>query len=157
MTFGTNLLLAVLWAALIGPFTPVNLLFGFGVGYVALRLCNVNKDDRGYVRRAIATAMLALYTIYELVMANVRVAWQTVAPLGGLRPAILRVPLEPGMTDIEITLLSTLITLTPGTLTMDLSDEGDALFIHFMHVDDVDEAIDAIKRGFERRILEVTR
>lgn len=157
MSLGTNLLLALLWAALIGPFSPANLLVGFILGFGVLKLCSRKESQPEYVRRTWATLLLATFTIYELIVANVRVAIQTLSRLSRLKPAILRVPLEPGLTDTEITLLSSLITLTPGTLTLDVTDDRSALFIHFMHVDDVEEAIASIKYGFERRILEVTR
>ena len=61
------------------------------------------------------------------------------------------------MTDPEITLLANLITLTPGTLTLDVSADKRQMFVHFMHVDDPAEAVQEIKSGFERRILEATR
>ena len=157
MNFGTNLLLAVLWAALFGPFTPANLLVGFVVGYLILRVCGGRTARPGYVRRVRAAVELALFTVYELVVANLRVAWYTVSSLRALRPAILEVPLEPGITDTELTLLSSLVTLTPGTLTLDVAPDGSALFVHFMHVEDPERAVASIKDGFERRILETTR
>lgn len=157
MTLGTNLLLALLWAAVIGPFTPANLLVGFIVGYLILRLCSPRGEDALYVRRAWAAFGLAGFTVISLIQANLRVARYTVSRLGSLRPAVLAVPLEEGLTDAEITLLVTLITLTPGTLTLDVSGDRRQMFVHFMHIDDEEAAIDSVKSGFERRILEVTR
>lgn len=157
MTLGTNLLLALLWAAVIGPFTPANMLVGFVVGYLMLRVCGGRRDRPTYVRRVWATAALLGFTVYEVVLSNLRVAWYTVSSLRSLRPAVLRVPIEDGLTDGEITLLSGLITLTPGTLTLDVAEDRSALFVHFMHVEDAERAVYAIKEGFERRILEVTR
>ncbi|MGP1272034.1 MAG: Na+/H+ antiporter subunit E [Phycisphaerales bacterium] len=157
MTLGTNLLLALLWAAVIGPFTPANMMVGFVVGYAAMRACSSRVDRPVYVRRIVAAVVLLFYTAWEIVLANLRVAWYTVSPLRPLRPAVLRVPIQSGMTDGEITLLSGLITLTPGTLTLDVSPDRSALYVHYMHVDDVDAAIESIKHGFERRVLEMTR
>ncbi|MEL6739207.1 MAG: Na+/H+ antiporter subunit E [Planctomycetota bacterium] len=157
MTLGGNLLLAVLWAALIGPFTPTNLVVGFVLGYVVLRASTGFGKRPRYIRQMTGVIGLSYFTMIELVIANLRVTWYTVASLRSLNPAVLRVPLEPGLTDGEITLLSTLITLTPGTLTLDVVDERSALLVHFMHVDDVDEAIDSVKSGFERRVLRATR
>jgi multicomponent Na+:H+ antiporter subunit E len=157
VTLGTNLLLALLWAALIGPFTPANLLVGFVVGYLILRLCSPRGDEAEYVRRAWAAFRLAGFTIVSLIQANLRVARHTVSRLGSLRPAVLAVPLEEGLSDAEVTLLATLITLTPGTLTLDVSGDRRLMFVHFMHIDDEESAIDSVKSGFEKRILEVTR
>jgi multicomponent Na+:H+ antiporter subunit E len=153
--FAANILFAVAWAALIGPFTPTNLAAGYIVGYAALLIATGGRVE--YFRRSRSAMGLALYTVYELASANLRVAWYTVSRLSDLKPAILAVPLEENLTDAEITLLGSLITLTPGTLTMDVSPDRSAMYIHFMHVDDADEAIAEIKSGFERRVLEVTR
>lgn len=157
MSLGTNLLLALLWASLIGPFTPTNLALGFVVSYMLLRACVRTRCGSAYSRRALALIFLAVYTIYELIVANVRVAYYTVSRLSALRPCVLAVPIREGLSDGEITLLSSLITLTPGTLTLDIADDRSALFVHFMHVEDPKAAIAQIRDGFERRVLEVTR
>ncbi|MFW5653626.1 MAG: Na+/H+ antiporter subunit E [Planctomycetota bacterium] len=150
-----NVLLALVWAALIGPFSPANLLLGYVLGYFGLLITTGGGKPGTYVWRVRATIFFFAFLIYELVAANVRVAWYTVSNLGDLRPAVLAVPLE-RMNDIQITTLANLITLTPGTLTIDVAPDRRTLYVHFMHVDDPDEEIAAIKAGFERRILEVT-
>ncbi len=157
MTLGTNFLLAILWAAIVGPFTPGNLAVGFVIGYVVLRVSVGGERQPAYIRHVLSAASLAAFTVMELVIANGRVAWYTMSTLNSLRPAVLRVPLEPGSTDAEVSLLSMLITLTPGTLTLDVEEGHEALLVHFMHVEDAEEAVASIKRGFERRVLEVTR
>ncbi len=153
--FAANILFAVAWAAVIGPFTPANLAAGFVVGYLALLLAAGRRNR--YFRRSRSALALVLYTLYELVKANLRVAWYTVSRLSDLHPAILAVPLEENLTNAEITLLGSLITLTPGTLTMDVSADRRIMFIHFMHIDDPETAIADVKSGFERRVLEATR
>lgn len=155
MMFAANVMLAILWAALIGPFSPTNVGFGFLIGYVMLSL--IFRGRSSYTGMVPAVIALCMFTISALVVANLRVAYYTVTPLRPLRPAILRVPLEENMSDTEITLLSLLITLTPGTLTLDVAPDRTAIFVHFMHVDNPDAAIHEIKHGFERRILLVTR
>lgn len=157
MNFGINLLLALLWASIIGPFTPANFAVGFLVGYTVLLLCSGNGQIPRYSRQVVASIQLTVFTIVELVNANVRVAWYTVSRLSSLQPAVLRVPLEEDLTDAEVTLLAILVTLTPGTLTLDVLGNNEAMLIHFMHVDDPEKSIREVKDGFERRILEVTR
>jgi multicomponent Na+:H+ antiporter subunit E len=156
------LLLAVTWAALTGSFAALNLglgvLLGFGVLAAFGHGRRARADRRSSpLRRAVAGVSLAAFAAFELVLANLRVARHTLSDLRALRPAILAVPLRPDLTDGEITLLAALITLTPGTLTLDLADDRRALFVHFMHVDDPARAIRSITEGFERRILEFTR
>ena len=73
-----------------------------------------------------------------------------------MQPMIFAMPTE-FEKDWEITLLSSLITLTPGTVVVHVSDDQRTLYIHAIDVDDVDEAIDSIKNTFEKAIMEVSR
>jgi len=68
----------------------------------------------------------------------------------------VRVPLD-AKTDLEITLLANLISLTPGTLSLDVSENGEFLFVHTMYVHDKEEFIHSVKNGFERKVLELLR
>lgn len=141
----------------IGPFSPANFFVGFAIAFVTLRLC-IPKDMRGsYYHKVGRTAHFCFYVIVELVIANVKMAYYTLSPLRKLKPGVLAVPLVEDLTDTELTILANLITLTPGTLSLDVSADRSILFIHFMHVTDPDEMRREIKDGFERRLLEVTR
>ncbi|NJK33321.1 MAG: Na+/H+ antiporter subunit E [Deltaproteobacteria bacterium] len=157
MTLILNILLAFLWSVMIGEFTPANIAFGFLLGYVALRLAwNRGGQPNRYFRKFFQLAGLFAFFIKELVVANVRVAVQTLSPLDSLRPGILAIPIDP-MTDTEITILSSFITLTPGTLTMDVAADRSTLFIHFMHIADAEAQRREIREGFARRVMEAMR
>lgn len=153
-----NFMLALAWSATIGPFTIGNFLAGFGVGFAAIAL-GVSRAPNagGYHVRAWRFFSLGCYFLKELLVANVQMVRNTLSPLDHLSPAILRIPLTEGMTDLEITTLANMITLTPGTLSLDVSEDRRALFIHCMHVTNPAEAVSDIKHGFERRLLEATR
>lgn len=99
-----------------------------------------------------------LFFLWELLAANLRVAVDILTPPHQMRPGIIAIPLDVE-TDAEITLLTNLITLTPGTLSLDLSADRRVLYIHTMYIDrdDIDAARERIKSGFERRVLEVLR
>jgi len=73
-----------------------------------------------------------------------------------MRPGIVAVPLD-AETDAEITLLANLLTLTPGTLSLDVSADRRFLYVHMMYIEDADVARRQIKDGYERRVLEVLR
>jgi multicomponent Na+:H+ antiporter subunit E len=156
MMFAANVLLAFIWATMTGALNLINLLVGFVIGYCVLALFT-SAGHQSYIRRVWGGATLVVFAVYALVLANLRVAWFTIADLRDLKPAILGVPLRPDLTDGEITLLATLVTLTPGTLTLDLAKDRSVMFIHFMHVDDPARAMNSITEGFERRILRMTR
>ena len=83
-------------------------------------------------------------------------AYDVVTPKFYMTPGIVRVPLE-AETNLEITLLANLITLTPGTLSLDVSDDRKVLYVHAMYLKDKQAFIDDIKNGFEKRLLEILR
>ncbi len=94
---------------------------------------------------------LLVYFLWELVVANVRLARDVIRPVSRLRPAIVAVPLSL-VDDRQIVLLANLITLTPGTLSLDVSSDRKFLYVHVMHVEDVAAFREEIRSGFERRI-----
>jgi multicomponent Na+:H+ antiporter subunit E len=98
--------------------------------------------------------VLFFFFLKELIVATVRMAWVVISPHPKLRPGIIAVPLSV-QSDIEIMLLASLITLTPGTLSLDVSDDRRILYVHTIDVEDIEEFRTSIKQGFERRIQEV--
>ena len=78
-----------------------------------------------------------------LVKANLEVAWEIITPGFGMEPRILRYSVA-GLSDVEVTTLANAITLTPGTLSADLSEDGETLFIHAMYARDRDQALAAV-------------
>lgn len=152
-----NILLALAWIAATGAVTPFNFVVGLVLGYLVLYMASPIERRSPYFIKVWRVVSFAAFAIKELVKANLQMARWTVGRLDQLRPAILAVPLQADMTDTEITVLGNLITLTPGTLTLDVSHDRSVLFVHFMHVEDPQAEKDAIRNGFERRLLEITR
>jgi multicomponent Na+:H+ antiporter subunit E len=108
--------------------------------------------------RIIQFIRLAAYFIWALLLANLRVAYDVIAPRPRMKPGIVGIPLE-ARTNLEITLLANMITLTPGTLSLDVSADRRMLYVHEMYIDpgNVDAVRDRIKDGFEKRLLRVLR
>jgi multicomponent Na+:H+ antiporter subunit E len=99
---------------------------------------------------------LILLFIKELILSALRVAWLAVQPRIAIRPAIVAYPLTV-TTDAQITLLANMITLTPGTLSVDVSDDRKWLYVHAIDIESREALIGSIAAGFETRILQVTR
>lgn len=99
---------------------------------------------------------LLLLLTKELILSALKVAWLAVQPQMRIRPAIIAYPLTV-TTDAQITLLANMITLTPGTLSVDVSDDRKTLFIHAIDIDSKDELIGSIAAGFETKVLRVLR
>ncbi len=155
--FLINILLSLTWGAVTGSFDIVNLVFGFALGSLALYLIREQVGTAGYFARSYRVASLALLFLYELVLSAVRVARIVLMPqIGRLQPGIIAYPLTVDR-DFEITMLANLITLTPGTLSVDVSDDRKTLYVHCIDVPDPQATIDDIKNGFERKILEAFR
>lgn len=148
--------LALAWSFAIGEVTLWRLAQGFVLGYLALALTARALGVDVYTRKIVAIVRLAFFFLGELVTANLKVAFDVVTPTHYMRPGVIAIPLD-AASDIEITLLGNLISLTPGTLTIDVSQDRKTIFIHSMYIKDVDEVRRKIKTGLERRILEVTR
>lgn len=151
-----NVLLALAWAAVTGGFSALNLAFGFGLGALALVLIRECTGRPGYIGRIARAAALAGLFLVELAKSAVRVAAMVVSPRLDPHPAIVAFPLTV-TSDIEIALLANLITLTPGTLSVDVSDDRRVLFVHCIDAPDPAAVIADIRDGFERRILEAFR
>ena len=152
--FPVNLLLALAWVAVTGSFTLLNLLFGFGLGALGIWLIREQVQAQSYFGRARRTVGLAALFLYELVISSLRVAWIVIHPRMPLRPGIIAFPLRVKR-DAEITLLANLITLTPGTLSIDVSEDRRFLYIHAVDVPDSEALKREIASGFERKIIEV--
>jgi multicomponent Na+:H+ antiporter subunit E len=147
-----SILLALAWAALQGEFTPGNLVVGYAFGYVILALlAKGGVLPPGFAGGIAHAAGLAVYFIWALLVANVRVALDVLRPRTAIRPAVVGIPLDI-TTDGEILLLSMLINITPGSVTIDLSDDRHTLYVHVMHMTDPDATRREIKEGFERRV-----
>ena len=99
---------------------------------------------------------LLLLFLRELVLSALKVAWLAIQPTIRVRPAIVAYPLTV-TTDAQITLLANMITLTPGTLTVDVSPDRKTLYIHAIDLDSKQALIGDIAAGFETRILRVLR
>ena len=156
IVFGLNLVLALLWAAVVGSVDTPHLVVGFVFGYGVLWVAKPLLGDTGYFTKVPKTIAFGAFFAWELVLSNLRVAWDVLTPRAYRRPGVVAVPLD-AETDVEITLLANLVTLTPGTLSLDVSDDGTTLYVHAMFVDDADELRREIKDGFERRVLELLR
>ncbi len=152
-----NVLLALAWVALTGQFTPANLALGFALGYIMLWVAQRGRKPLSYFTKARQVVGFAAFFIWEMIQANLQVTYYILAPHRKMRPGVIAVPLDV-RTDMEITLLANMITLTPGTLSLDVSADRRVMYIHSMTLgDDTEQFRRQIKDGFERRVLEVLR
>jgi multicomponent Na+:H+ antiporter subunit E len=151
-----NISLAFIWAAVTGRFTLSNVAIGMIVGYAVLFIAQPLMGPSNYFRRIHYTLGFAAFYMWQLIIANLRVAYDVLSPGAHARPGVLAIPLE-AKSDAEITMLANLITLTPGSVSLDVSSDRRFLYLHAMYIDEVDQYRENIKHSFERRVLEVLR
>ncbi len=143
--FLLNILLAVMWMLFWGWPSTYSLVAGFILGYIVLGLVSRAIDDqrRNYATGGWDLLKFAVYFVRILLISNLQVAREVLTPSHGMTPRFIRYPIE-GLTDIQITTLANAISLTPGTLSVDLADDRRWLYIHAMYARDRDEAIRSI-------------
>ncbi|MCC5920442.1 MAG: Na+/H+ antiporter subunit E [Cyclobacteriaceae bacterium] len=131
---------------------------GLFVGFYLIMWLSSFLYSKTHFYQVIRIASFTVYFFKELFIATLRVAYDIVTPNTYITPSVLAIPMD-AETDVEITLLASFITLTPGTLSIDVSDDNKFLYVHTLYLegDDPEQVKRSIKEGFERRILEITR
>jgi multicomponent Na+:H+ antiporter subunit E len=149
-------ILALVWAGISGNFSGLNLLFGGLTGGLAVFLLRDSLAGPVATRRLRRVLSLSVLFIWELMVSAVRVAAVVIRPdiAKAVRPAIVAVPISL-KSDVEITLLANLVTLTPGTLSVDVSPDKSVLYVHALYMDDREAMIADIANGFEKKVREV--
>ncbi len=154
--FILNIALALGWIIINGAYGTLDIFIGFAIGFLSLWLTQPFGLKSSYFRKFFACFRLAVSFLYEMVVSVLRVAWEVLTPMPLSHPNIIHVPLDV-KTDMEITLLANMVSLTPGTLSLDVTKDKKHLIIHAMFAENPDEVIVGIKSGLERKLLEVMR
>jgi multicomponent K+:H+ antiporter subunit E len=150
-----TLILAVVWVLLAGGPTAGAVLLGFLLGVVLPLLTSPFWPDRPVVSGPLRVAEYLGVLLWDVCVANVEVARLILfRPADGLRSAFVTVPLEL-RTPEAITALAGTITMTPGTVSADLSADGRALLVHALEVEDPKALVADIKERYERRLKEI--
>lgn len=146
-------LLVLLWAAITDAFTLPNIVLGAVLAGLALYLLRARAGRPRGLRKLRAWMTLFGLFLRELLLSALAVAGQVIRPRLDLKPAVVAVPLDV-QSDIGITLLANLITLTPGTLSVDVAEDRSVLYVHVLDLRDRAALVESIKTGFEARVWE---
>lgn len=150
-----TLILAIVWTLLQNEVTAGMVVFGIILGIIIPRGTAIWWPDTPTGFKLGKMVSYSIIVIWDIIWANVQVAWIVLTvPNSKLKPAWVVIPLELRQPE-AITLLAGTITLTPGTVSADLSVEGNDLLVHVLHTDDVNAVRDEIKTRYERRLLEI--
>ena len=150
-----TLLLAVVWVLLQNQVSAGMVVFGIILGILIPRVTSIWWPDTPKGFRIGKMVSYSFIVLWDIVVANIQVAWIVLTvPNSKLKPAWIVVPLELRQPE-AITMLAGTITLTPGTVSADLSNKGNSLLVHVLHTDDPNAVLEDIKTRYERRLLEI--
>lgn len=153
--FLINIIFGFLWMFLSNGYNSEYFAVGFFWGAIVLVIFRkLLPGNRLYFIHLYKWFKLILLFIVELIKADIAVFKLMFKPNLDVNPAIFEYPLDITK-NWQITMLSNMITLTPGTITVNVSHDNKKLFIHRLDTEDIPGEIEAIKNSFEKAILEV--
>jgi multicomponent Na+:H+ antiporter subunit E len=162
LTYFVHFLIAIVATILVFVNTSIsnhfaaNLLVFIGF-YLFLWLASFFYDRSHFVKIPLALNLF-IFFLKELLIASMVIAWDVITPRSHVQSGVIALPLD-ARTNIEITILASLISLTPGTLSLDVSEDKRILYIHAVYIKngDIEALKKEIKDGFEKKLLKLTR
>lgn len=155
--FLLNIFIAILWVLLKDEdvVTFQTLLTGFIIGSFIIWLMRRFFGRSFYLQRAISIIKLLLIFLEEMFYSSIVVIKHILSPKLDLKPGIFsyKTPLKK---DWEVTVLSILLTLTPGSVVMEVNETGDVIYIHAMDLTRYKEDLKRALKRFEKAIMEVS-
>jgi multicomponent K+:H+ antiporter subunit E len=149
-----SLCLALLWLLLAQSWSAAHLLLGAVLGLGLPLLTRGMLPDLPRIRRPGRLVAYVLLVLWDILIANLKVAKLTLGPLSRLNPCVVVVPLDT-RNPVIASLLAATVTLTPGTVSMDIDMAARQLTVHGLDVPDAAALVDEIKSRYERRLMEI--
>ncbi len=159
-----NLVLAFIWCLLQQKLTVSEFVIGAVLGYIIIYLHRSVLDDRKAERRTLSFKEYVVYLVrivrytlvflYEVLKANIDVVKIVLSPKLNMTPGIIAYKMDV-KTDAGISLLANSITLTPGTLSVDISEDRTTLYIHALHIEDAEDLKKSIHDSLEKYSKEI--
>ncbi|GAB3735198.1 Na+/H+ antiporter subunit E [Luteimonas pelagia] len=144
----------LLWLLLVAEFSVGHVLLGTLLAVVLPLLAGLLQPERARFGRTAAILVLVRRVAWDIVLSNIEVARRILGPERAITPGFIWIPLE--LTSIHgITALASIITLTPGTLSAELTDDRRHLLVHCFNLDDADATVATIKQRYESLLKEI--
>lgn len=143
IAFGSIWLMAIAWCFLQGSVTLGNLVLG---GLISAIIFSISVSYNGMdnsLSQLKAVIRLIYFILKDLVISSFRVAWDVLTPTVYARPRIVRIPID-DLDDVAITVLANAISLTPGSLALEVKDDRQSLYVHLMYAENRDAAVKTI-------------
>ena len=154
LRLGADFLVAVLFSLWAGRPGWPGFVIGLAVGFVIVSTSDLAFGRPNHGRRLLGIVHFAGYFLAILIRANLQIAREILTPGFNQTPRIVRYPVQ-DLDDLQVTVLANCITLTPGTLVVDASEDGHWLYVHCMYAEDRAKAIDGLQKLDDRLRHEV--
>lgn len=146
--------MVIVWLLLNNSIAPGQIVLGVFLAWLIPWLTQAFWPEALHIRRPLLVMKMAGIVCYDIIIANLILVVRILGPVNKLQPAFVTVPLDID-SDFTIALLASIISLTPGTVSADVSKDGRYLLLHCLHVTDVDDEIRVIKARYEAPLKEI--
>ena len=148
--FIAHLFLSMLWAALLGSYDTLTVLSGFLLGLGLFKL-TLEEPTRNYRKRLYSIGRFSLFYLKEILSSNLKIAGDILRGKPRINPGIVAVKAD-SLSPRATALVANLITMTPGTLSLDVSQCGDFIYVHCLYVDDAKALRESMERDYVNTI-----
>lgn len=149
-----SILLFVVWLLLNNSLHPGHIILAAFFAVSIPLLVNSMRDEHPKLKKPSLAVRYFFLVLGDILKANFQVALLVVGPVRKLEPGFIAVPLDLS-SDVGITLLASTVSLTPGTVSAEVSEDKKWLYVHALHLTDEQELINEIKQRYERPIKEI--
>jgi|TARA_B110001454_G_scaffold13596_1_gene12336 multicomponent K+:H+ antiporter subunit E len=149
-----SLLLFAVWLLLNNTVAPGHIVLATFLAIVIPLITSGMQDSQPSFHKPLVTLRYVIMVIGDIIVANFEVAALVIGPNKKLNPAFIAVPIEIEH-ELPITILASTVSLTPGTVSAEISEDKQWLYVHVLHMTDKDELIALIKQRYERPLREI--
>lgn len=149
-----SLLLFIVWLLLNNSVSPGHIVLASFFAITIPWLVTEMRDDHPKILKPWLAIRYVLMVMKDIITANVEVALLIIGPTKKLKPGFVAIPLDV-TTDLGITILASTVSLTPGTVSAEVSKDKAWLFVHALHLENEAELIESVKQRYERPIKEI--
>ncbi|MEM0910847.1 MAG: Na+/H+ antiporter subunit E [Pseudomonadota bacterium] len=150
-----SVLLLIVWLMINNSVSFGHILLGGFLGIIIPMVCAPLRIPQPTIKRPLKLFTYILMVLKDVIVANIEVALLVIGPMSKIKPGFIAVPLDLDEY-LPITVLTSTVTMTPGTVSAEISEDKKTLYVHVLNMpDDENEIIDLIKQRYEARVKEI--
>ena len=149
-----SLLLFVVWLLLNNSVSAGHIVLAAFFSIAIPLFVNGMRDEHPKILKPWRALRYVFMVMYDILVANVEVAWLVIRPIKHLEPGFIAVPINI-RSDLGITILASTVSLTPGTVSAEISKDKQWLYVHALHLEREADLIHLIKTRYEATLKEI--